>query len=267
MVRDTGTLQAGGILLTAHDLHESPWGDGSQIDELLEAGYAGDGALIPEYLSDVLPLAGRGLAILEVTVHRPGEPVHEVLGGLEQPNVIAVGADIVRRLTNLNAQLQKHVHPSGLREAVFVGEIHAGEIFNQSPTKLHLAGTRRWLPGAEVNLVRRELHDLFSQAEEKTGTQVEGDFLFVRDAFQLDEGDWLTESFQSVCTALRGSPLPTGVKPFVDDGNTFSARGIPCITHGPAGKGAHTLQEEVPLTELERVAMWYALTAVVFCDA
>ncbi|HZT80038.1 MAG TPA: M20/M25/M40 family metallo-hydrolase, partial [Gemmataceae bacterium] len=32
VLRDTGALPGGGILLTAHDLHEAPWGDGSQLD-------------------------------------------------------------------------------------------------------------------------------------------------------------------------------------------------------------------------------------------
>ncbi|MFQ5733953.1 MAG: hypothetical protein ACE5KM_18605, partial [Planctomycetaceae bacterium] len=75
------------------------------------------------------------------------------------------------------------------------------------------------------------------------------------------------EVFQAVSTVLRGEPLPAGVKPFCDDGNTFAAYGIPCITHGPDGSGAHTVNEQTPIAELARVALWYALAAVVFCDA
>lgn len=265
-VRDVG-LPAGGILLTAHDLHEAPWGDGSQIDGLIEAGYAGDGALIPEYTAEILPVVGRGLAVLEVSVTRGGEPVHEVLGGMEQPGVIATGADLVRRLTELNDQLKGRKSPTGLKETVFIGQVHAGEIYNQSPTEFRLSGTRRWTRDSDPDDVCREFFDLLSAAEEGTGTHVEGEFHFVRDAFELNENDWLVESFQSVCRALRGSPLPTGVKPFVDDGNTFCAHGVPCVTHGPHGSGAHTLHEHVPVAELERVALWYALCAVSFCDA
>jgi acetylornithine deacetylase/succinyl-diaminopimelate desuccinylase-like protein len=266
-VRDSGLLAAGSILLTAHDLHEAPWGDGSQVDGLIEAGYVGDGALIPEYTAEILPVVGRGLAVLEVSVTRDGEPVHEVLGGLEQPSVIAVGADLVRRLTKLNRQLGDRKSPSGLKETAFVGQVHAGEIYNQSPTEFRLSGTRRWTRDSDPDDVRREFFDLLSAAEEGTGTHVEGEFHFVRDAFELNENDWLVESFQSVCRVLRGTPLPTGVKPFVDDGNTFCAHGIPCITHGPNGSGAHTLHEQVPVAELERVALWYALCAARFCDA
>lgn len=266
-VRDSGALAAGQILLTAHDLHEAPWGDGSQIDRLIEDGCCGDGALIPEYTSESLPVIGRGLAVLQVNVRREGEPVHEVLGGLEAPSVIAVGADIVRRLSDLNASLSHRTHPSGLRETAFVGMVRSGEIYNQSPTEFQLSGTRRWLPGTDADDVRREFHDLLAAAEEGTGTQVEGEFHFVRDAFALNESDWLVQAFQTVCTAIHGTPLPPGVKPFVDDGNTFSAHGIPCITHGPGGRGAHTVHEQVPIAELQRVALWYAATAAVFCDA
>ena len=66
--------------------------------------------------------------------------------------------------------------------------------------------------------------------------------------------------------AATGNEIPLGAKPFVDDGNAFiRAGGIPAVTHGPDAKGAHTVHEEVPVDELVRVALVYALTAVAFC--
>jgi len=267
IVRETGALPAGEILLTAHDLHEAPWGNGSQLEHLIEAGFVGDGVLIPEYLNEFLPLIGRGLAILQVTVSRDGVEVHEVLGGINQPDVIAVGADIVQRFKQLGRTLSDRSAERELQETVFVGMVHSGEIYNQSPTEFRLSGTRRWAPESHPDDVRREFFELLSAAESGTGTQIEGEFFLVRDAFHLRENDWLVDSFQEVCRTLQGKPLPTGVKPFVDDGNTFSAHGIACITHGPDGSGPHTLKERVPIAELERVAVFYALTAVRFCDA
>ena len=65
---------------------------------------------------------------------------------------------------------------------------------------------------------------------------------------------------------MVGAPLPPGGKPFVDDGNTYAPRaGIPALTHGPDAKGAHTTNEEVPVSELVRVAKVYALTAIGYC--
>lgn len=91
-LRDADALDTGAVLLTAHDLHETPWGDGRQLNALIGAGYAGDAVLLPEYLSEVLPVIGRGGFTWKVDIQRPGPPIHEVLRPAE-PNVIAAGAD------------------------------------------------------------------------------------------------------------------------------------------------------------------------------
>ena len=43
VLRDTDSLPGGGILLTAHDHHEGPWGDRRQLITLIKEGYVGDG--------------------------------------------------------------------------------------------------------------------------------------------------------------------------------------------------------------------------------
>ncbi len=267
VLRETKTLQRGGILVTAHDLHEAPWGDGHQIDELIQAGYVGDAVLLPEYLCDRLAVVGRGLAILEIDVKRSGVAVHEVLGGIEQPSVITAGAEVVRRFQDLDRELAKLTHPMGLRESLFVGQIHSGEIYNQSPIQLHISGTRRWLPGHDWNEVRRELEELLRSIEEETGNEIVCEYHFVRDAFEINPDHHVVRAFEQACRQVMGKSLPIGSKPFVDDGNTFSSRGgIPAITHGPDAKGPHTLNEEVPIAELVRIAEVYALTAIAFCN-
>ena len=65
----------------------------------------------------------------------------------------------------------------------------------------------------------------------------------------------------------RAHPLPIGPKPFVNDGNSFSALGgVPAITHGPRAGGQHTVNEWVEIDDLVRVALLYAATAVEFCS-
>lgn len=265
-LRDSELLTAGSILLTAHDLHELPWGDGAQVDGLIDAGFIGDGVLLPEYLSEILPLAGRGMATLKVTITRQGEPVHEVLGGFDQPSVIAAGSEIAQRLIDRGAELKSHKHPVAGHAACFVGEVHSGEIFNQSPVEFRLAGTRRWLPGDDSDTIRAEFFELLDEVAQRRAVAVDGEFLIAREGFEIDAASPLVSAVQSACAAVSGEPLPTGAKPFVDDGNTFVHRGgIPAVTHGPNAKGAHTVNEEVPVAELVRVARVYALTAVAFC--
>ena len=101
---------------------------------------------------------------------------------------------------------------------------------------------------------------------ERHGISIDSTFHFVRDAYEIDPASEFAESFQSAHESVTGRRLSTGAKPFVDDGNTFVHRGgIPAITHGPNALGAHTVNEEVPVAELVRVAEVYAMTALNFC--
>ena len=265
-LRETRLLSGGAVLLTAHELHEMPWGDGSQVNALIDAGLIGDAVLLPEYLADRLPVIGRGLAVLNIRITRPGIPVHETLGGIEQPNVIRAGAEVIRRLGELDEQLQHLVDPLAGRESTFVGQIAAGEIYNQSPIECTIAGTRRWLPETSPTEAEAQFREILNQVAKDQRVSIEGEFQVGRDAYQIDSECDFAQAFQSAHEKIAGRRLPIGAKPFIDDGNAFVQRGgIPAITHGPAATGAHTLQEEVPVDELVRVAHVYALTAVGFC--
>jgi acetylornithine deacetylase/succinyl-diaminopimelate desuccinylase-like protein len=266
-LRDSGLLPAGSVLFTAHDLHESPWGNGQQLDQLVRDGVVGDAVLLPEPLSDRLPLVGRGGATWKVFVRRKGPPVHEVMRPLDEPDVIAAGAELVARLHRLGAHLAAtQVDPQAGAASVFIGQIHSGEIFNQYPQECRIDGTRRWLPGTARDAVENEFREILAGLARDTGTQVTTEFTFIRDAFRLEPDDRLVGAFQKAYTALSGAPLPTGPKPFIDDGNTFyGLRRLPAITHGPKAGGQHTLNEWVEIDDLVRIANLYALTAILYC--
>jgi acetylornithine deacetylase/succinyl-diaminopimelate desuccinylase-like protein len=265
VLRETGTLSAGRILLTAHDLHEAPWGLGQQLDHLIAEGYVGDAVLLPEPLSDRLPVVGRGAATWKVTIRRAGLPVHEVMRPTDEPSVIAAGAQLVTRLEQLNGRLASKKHVLAGNETVFVGQIHSGEIYNQYPQECWLEGTRRWLPETRRQEVEGDFRNLLGEVARQTGTTITTDFRFIRDAFQL-ESNSLTAAFQDSYRALSGDILPIGAKPFVDDGNSFWALAhVPAITHGPRAGGQHTLDEWVSIDDLARVAGLYALTAIAYC--
>jgi acetylornithine deacetylase/succinyl-diaminopimelate desuccinylase-like protein len=266
VLRDTGLLTAGSVLLTAHDLHEAPWGLGQQLNALIAEGYAGDGVLIPEPLCDRLPTAGRGSATWKVIVHRAGPPVHEVMRPPDEPNVLAAAAELIARLGRLNERLSAHVDPHIGSASVFIGQVHGGEIFNQYPQQCWLEGTRRWLPGTAPAEVERGFRVLLADLARDTRTMVDVEWTFIRDAFYLKPNDPLVQAFQQAYTTISGQPLPFGPKPFVDDGNSFyGLKNIPAITHGPRAGGQHTVNEWVNIDDLVRVAHLYALTAVFYC--
>jgi acetylornithine deacetylase/succinyl-diaminopimelate desuccinylase-like protein len=265
VLRDTGALPAGRVLLTAHDLHEAPWGFGEQLDHLIRDGVVGDAVLIPEPLCDRLPVVGRGSATWKVKVRRPGPPVHEVMRP-DEPSVIAAGAELILRLGRLGQQLAQRSDPLAGPETVFVGQVHAGEIFNQYPQECMLEGTRRWLPGVDRHAVEGEFRSLLAGVQRDTGATVEAEFRFIRDAFYLDQNDPVVAAFQEAYREVSGGPLATGPKMFVDDGSSFwGLARKPAITHGPRAGGQHTVNEWVSIDDMVRVAHLYALTAVLYC--
>jgi succinyl-diaminopimelate desuccinylase len=268
VLRDTSALPAGAVLFTAHDLHEAPWGFGQQLDRMIQESIVGDAVLLPEPLSDRLPLVGRGAATWKTIIRRKGTPVHEVMRPASEPSVIAAGAELAIRLGRLGERLAAKSDPLAGSESVFIGQIHSGEIYNQYPQECLLEGTRRWLPGTSRGEVEREFVSLTADLARESGTAIEACFRFIRDAFHLPEDDPLVTAFQGCYAALGGKPLPTGPKPFVDDGNSFyGLKGIPAITHGPRAGGQHTVNEWTSIDDLVRVATLYAATAVAYCGS
>ena len=265
-LRDADALPGGAILLTAHDLHEAPWGDGSQLDRLIAEGHVGDAVLIPEPLHGILPVVGKGSATWKVTIRREGPPVHEVMRPEHEPSVIAAGAELVARLGALSSRLAESADPLCGPATVFIGQIHSGEIFNQYPRECMLEGTRRWLPGGDADAVKREFLEILDGLARDRGTTVDCVWQRIRDAFYLDQGDPLVTSFLGSYEAIAGAPIAVGPKPFVDDGSSFWAGArVAAITHGPRAGGQHTIHEWADIDDLVRVAHLYALTATTYC--
>jgi acetylornithine deacetylase/succinyl-diaminopimelate desuccinylase-like protein len=261
-LRDADALPAGSVLLTAYDLHEAPWGDSRQLHQLIAEGYVGDAVLIPEPLNGHLPVRGRGQAMWKVTIRRNGPPIHEVFRPRDEPSVIAAGAELVARLGRLDRELSTQTDPVCGSASVFIGQLHSGEIFNQYPQECWLEGTRRWLPGTDYRAVEREFRALLDTLAHDTRTAITCNIPRVRDAFQLDPNHPAVTAFLEAYQRVGGQVLPTGSKPFVDDGNSFWAlAGVPAITHGPRAGGQHTTAEWVAIDDMLRIAHVYALTA------
>jgi succinyl-diaminopimelate desuccinylase len=216
----------------------------------------------------MLPIAGRGAATWKVVIRRDGPPVHEVMRPPREPSVLAAGAQLVARLGRLDSDLAGTPHPVCGAASVFIGQFHGGEIYNQYPQSAWLEGTRRWLPGTNSAAVERDFRARLTDLAADTGTTIACDWMFIRDSFALDPADSLVAAFQRCYQATSGGvPLPTGPKPFVDDGNSFCANAlVPSITHGPRAGGQHTVSEWVEIDDLVRVAWLYAAVAVEYCQ-
>lgn len=266
-LRDSKLIERGSVLLVTHDLHEAPWGLGAQLDDLIRRGIHGDAVLIPEPLNQHLPIIGRGSATWKVTLRRNGAPVHEVMRPANEPNVIAAGAEMARRVGELDARVSRVPESLAGKPSAFIGQIHSGEIYNQYPQECMLEGTRRWLPGTDSDAVEREFRQLVNGIERDYGITANVEWRFIRGAFEMNASDPFATTFQDCYAAITGSRLPVGPKMFVDDGNSFSSLGkVPAITHGPRAGGQHTVNEWIDIDDMVRVATLYALTAVTYLN-
>ena len=266
-LRDAGAPAGGAVLLTAHEHHEGPVGDGRQVAALARAGIHGDAVLLPEYLASPLPLTGRGAAIVSITLRRSGEPIHEALRTGELPDVVAAGAELVLELTALGRRLSAAQGASrAASDSLFVGRCAAGEIYNQVPTECCIEGIRRWVAPGRGPAARAQVLELAQTVAERHGLTISLHMPTRTEAYSVAATDPVVAALRDAYHEVTGSALPTGSKPFVDDGNRYAFHaGIPALTHGPAASGAHTTDEQVPVAELLRVARVYALTALAYC--
>ncbi len=187
---------------------------------------------------------------------------------MHEPNVIAAGGDLVRRLMELDHALSQQADPDAGQESLFVGQFHAGEIYNQCPQESWLEGTRRWLPETNPGRVESEFRNLISRFATDWKLEAQVQYNLIRNAFRLDLAHPFVTTFRKSYTAISGNDLPIGPKPFVDDGNSFwRLANIPAITHGARAGGQHTVDEWIDIDDLARVAELYALTSARFCSA
>ena len=181
--------------------------------------------------------------------------------------MIAVGAELVRRLGRARRRgSRREVDPVAGRSSVFVGQVHAGEIYNQDPPICWLEGTRRWLPGTDRREVEAEFRAMLDDLAAETGTTIEADFQLVRDAFALDLDAPFVADFQAAYEAISAARCrPARSRSWT----TATASGPwPASRRSPTARGAggqHTVEEWASIDDLVRVARLYALTAALFC--
>jgi len=117
-VRLHGTLQ-----LIAHGLHEAPGGRGEDITAIVRRGLGGDAAIVTEIGVDDLPVVGMGMTIFEVTITRGGDPSHELMTPAGTPHPLLAAGQVLVRLQELNAKLQREPVARIGPESVFVGMV------------------------------------------------------------------------------------------------------------------------------------------------
>jgi acetylornithine deacetylase/succinyl-diaminopimelate desuccinylase-like protein len=266
-IQAAGVRLKGDLLVSTHGLHELPGGHGEDLIARVGSGIHGDAAIVTECGSDVLPVAGVGQAMFEITIRREGVVTHENSTAPGTPHPIYAGARLAALIEARSKELAATTHiPYAGPESFFVGEFHGGDFFNRFPVECRLVGTRRYAPGRRFEEIEAEVAALCRQVETETGTRVELTLTKARDGFLVDEHDPLVLAVRQSYQSVTGKELPLGGLRSVADASVFNqVGGIPALYHGPGGLGHHADEEAMPVAELVRAARVLALTALAYC--
>lgn len=256
---------AGGLLVTAHGLHEAPGGDQRTLRSILRKGVRGDAALVAELSHYDLPITAKGMSIFRIQLARDGGVMHEVELDRPERNPLYGLRLLLNGLDAMASRLAERVHPLVGAESLFVGEVRGGDFYNRVPIEAEVVGTRRYaLPGSK-ELVAAELEELCAEVTKDTGLSLRVELQEVGKPYILDVGEPVIAAVRRGFWHATGGELPLAGAGAVGNAVDFVAQGVPAVYHGVNQATAHSDDEHVSGADLLRAARVYAASAVEFC--
>jgi acetylornithine deacetylase/succinyl-diaminopimelate desuccinylase-like protein len=156
-------------------------------------------------------------------------------------------APVLTRLADLQASLDDAPgHPLVGPGSVHASLIEGGQELSSYPARCRLALERRTTPGESGDDFRREceaLIDRVGDAELRMG--------LVRDPFEVEPEAPVVQAMVRAAQAVTGEPPDTYGETYWMDAALIHAAGIPTVVFGPAGAGAHAVEEWVDLASVE----------------
>lgn len=256
---------AGGLLVTAHGLHEAPGGDQRTLRSVLRKGVHGDAALVAELSHHDLPVTAKGMTIFKIQLARDGGVMHEVELDRQERNPLSGLRLLLNQLDAMARRLAERVHPLAGAESLFVGEVRGGDFYNRVPVQAEVVGTRRYAVPGSKELVAAELAELCAEVTKHTGLSFQVDLQEVGKPYVLDAGEPVIGAVRRGFRRATGGELPLAGAGAVGNAVDFVAAGVPAVYHGVNQSTAHSDDERVTGADLLRAARVYAASAVEFC--
>jgi acetylornithine deacetylase/succinyl-diaminopimelate desuccinylase-like protein len=267
VLREAGVRLSGDVLLTAHGLHEAPWGLGESLRLLIDAGYVGDAVFCMEGHPHELPVVGKGLSIFEVDVLREGGPVHENSAPPGLPHPILAGNRLLQEMTAKNEAFAQQELPLGLgHESYFVGVFQSGDFYNRVPATCHIVGTRRYAPDGTFPAVEAEFQEITERVAGETGVTFDTRIWRQRDGFRIDPEADVTRATRDAYETVTGEMLKlVGMKSVADSSIFVNEAEIPAMQYGPGLESAHADLEWVDVEDMVLVTKVCLLAALNYC--
>lgn len=268
LLRQANFPLPGTLLLTAYGRHELPDAHGENLQILIEEGIRGDAAICPEGPHEFVAVLGKGQAVWDITIQRPGEPLHELQGRGQVPNPIWIGRELLNRLEARQRELHQWDYPYVGPDSFFVGQFHSGDFFNRIPTTCRLVGTRRWSPRSRFPAIQAEIKALCARLSKDFGVQVQAEVTFSGEAFELDPNHPLVGACQRGYQHVTGRELPLGGLDLLGDVSRLMYWGaVPSTYLGIDSTTAHSDGEICRVEDLVRATRTYLATTLYYFAA
>jgi acetylornithine deacetylase len=223
-----------------------------------------DGAIVAEFTELQLILAHRGFVWLEVETI--GKAAHGSRPDLGLDAIVKMGK-VLTEMNELDQTLRAHpTHPLLGSGSLHASLIQGGQELSSYAERCLLSVERRTLPGETPEAVEAEFLTIVENLQ-----RADSSFHAVvrrgidRSPLETREDADIVQALQAASVKVLNHPSPVAGVPFWTDAAVLSAAGIPSVLFGPAGSGAHAVEEWVDLASVKTCAEIYLATAINFC--
>ncbi len=226
--------------------------------------YQAQAAIVAESTELKLVLAHKGFVWLEV----------ETLGVAAHGSRPELGVDAIAKMGPVLVELEKldqnlrsrPTHPWLGSGSLHASLINGGRELSSYPDRCLLSVERRTLPGETPDMVEAEFQSLLERLRLADPTfQAVLHRGLDRVPMETPEDAAIVQVVKETARrVLQKVPEMAGV-PYWTDAATLWSAGIPSILFGPAGAGAHAMEEWVDLQSVRDCAEIYLETAAAFC--
>jgi acetylornithine deacetylase len=259
--REAAKLDLGGDVVVACVADEEHSSLG--VQEALRQIHA-DAAIVTEPTELQVAIAHRGFVWADIDI--VGVSAH---GSRPHLGVDAIvkAAPILAGIGALDQRLSAETPDPLLdRGSVHTGTIAGGIERSSYPAHCTISVERRTLPGETQHLVETELERILDQARAgDPSLQASYATRLVRDPFIVDSGEEIVKLTRDAATQVMGSPPVVAGASYWADAAFIAAAGIPTVMFGPAGEGAHAIEEWVSASSIETVAQILLTVTQRFC--
>jgi len=266
-IKASGIRLRGKIGLTIVPDEETGGRRGSQyLAEHGLLGRQGIGMLTAEPTGGVVWNANRGAISLRVRVK--GKPAHvglhyQGVNAFEHMVTVAnVLLDYKREIST--RQTQFHIEPEAARASILMmgGQCSSGTNFNLVPAECTFTVDRRINPEEDLTLEKQRLLELFERLKQQ-GIDLEVEIFQEAPSSGVSETHQVAQALARSIEQVTGKAAVFEMCPGLLEIRWYAQQGIPAFAYGPGLLTvSHGPYEFVPVENITKVALIYALTAV-----